>query len=433
MAIYLPQRREDAKFLETIIIMKFLPLIFLLLLAGVGTAQNTACDGQRYGEPVFTNVIKTTVTYAPAPNYLEVADILGDTVQLVMDVYQPEGDPAVARPVVVLAHGGSFIFGDRTMMDDDCRRLARAGFVAATVQYRLYPALVVGFPDSTAIIGAVAKAMSDMKAAVRYFREDGATDNQFKVDTNFIFVGGYSAGAVAALHVAYMDDSDDISNHVRNQINLNGGFKGSSGTASNRAYSERISAVLNRSGGLHRAHWLNSGEVPLSSIHGTADETVFYQTGLAANIAYLEGTGKIHPRAQAEGVGSQLIVVEGGDHINMYATTSPFAPQYEAYWTQCYTLLESIVCATTDVNEGQPITWAARIYPNPATQFVQLELDPALTSVEVRIVDAQGRMVRLISNYVSLTAIPVADWVPGVYQVQLLSEGKLLGVGRLVR
>jgi para-nitrobenzyl esterase len=407
-----------------------LSLVLLLPLAAF--AQNSACNGQRYGEPVFTNVTKTTVTYAPAPNYLEVASILGDTVQLVMDVYQPEGDLATARPVVVLAHGGSFIFGDRTLMDDDCRRLARAGFVAATIQYRLYPALVVGFPDSTAILGAVAKAMSDMKAAVRYFREDGATDNQFKVDTNFIFVGGYSAGAVAALHVAYMNDTDDIAPHVQAQIDLNGGFKGSSGTASNRNYSERISAVLNRSGGLHRAHWLNNGEVPLSSIHGTADQTVFFNSGLAAGIAYLEGTGKIHPRAQAESVTSEFIVVQGGDHINMYAPSSPFAPQYEQYWTQSYTLLESIVCGTTSTDALDLQQMQVRLFPNPATQQFQIELAPTTSPVDVQVFDAQGRLVHSIRNYSSLTPVVVANWVPGVYQVKLLQGGKVVGQNSLI-
>ena len=93
----------------------------LLLLIGLWAflsallpSQNPGCDGSRYLDNVFPTVKKTTVVYAPTISHL------GQNINLSMDVYEPEGDNLSARPVVILAHGGSFMFGDRTMMQQWC-------------------------------------------------------------------------------------------------------------------------------------------------------------------------------------------------------------------------------------------------------------------------------------------------------------------------
>ncbi len=82
----------------------------LLLTLDLANGQNTSCNGTRYIMPVFSQVQKTTVPYATAISHL------GQSITLSMDVYEPAGDTAQQRPVVVLAHGGSFIFGNRVVL-----------------------------------------------------------------------------------------------------------------------------------------------------------------------------------------------------------------------------------------------------------------------------------------------------------------------------
>lgn len=53
-------------------------------------------------------------------------------------------------------------------------------YVAASIQYRLFPLFTLGFPDSIKIFNTAVKAVGDMKAAVRHFRDDAATVNQFR-------------------------------------------------------------------------------------------------------------------------------------------------------------------------------------------------------------------------------------------------------------
>ena len=48
-----------------------------------------------------------------------------------------------------------------------------------------------------------------MKSAVRYFRKDVKNNNNsFGINTNQIFVGGYSAGAVTAAHLSVIDEGE---------------------------------------------------------------------------------------------------------------------------------------------------------------------------------------------------------------------------------
>lgn len=393
---------------------------------------NAACDGTRFKGPVFTQVKKTTVDYAPAPNFAELAQTGDDSVILKMDVYEPMGDVAVARPVVILAHGGSFMFGNKTDMKADCERFAKAGYVAVSIQYRLYPLLVLGFPDSTDIVGTVVKSVSSMKAAVRYFRQDAATVNLFKADTAHIFIGGYSAGSVCALHTAYLSENDPITPYVQNALDLNGGFAGDAGTAENRTYSDRISGIYNRSGGLYNNLWINEGDAPMVSIHGTADDVVFYESGLAAGIAYLEGTGVLHPRALEVGVSSYLETVIGGDHSSMYGATSPFAPQYANFQVKAFEKFESITCGTAlDATEAVAAV-PLKIFPNPAAEMFHLDAGAHTTGAQVRIIDMQGRLVRVV-NYLPGNAIWVQDLVRGVYSVQVIWEDGDVQVGQLLK
>lgn len=389
-------------------------LLLILFVSGVSASaqQSGGCDGNRYVAEVFTTVKKTTLVYAPSVSHA------GAPINLSMDVYEPEGDQVSFRPVVVLEHGGSFMFGDKSNMRAYCEQLARRGYVAATIQYRLFPFFTQGFPDSIKIMDTAVKAVADMRAAIRYFREDAATNNQFKVNPNFIFVGGYSAGAVAALHHAYLDETDNIPPFMQTLLANNGGWIGNSGTASNQTFNATSQAVINMSGGLYRSYWLGVGSVPLSSIHGTADATVPYNYGLAANIAYLEGSNLIHPKAEAAGVWNYLETVTGGGHTNIYEN-SAYAAQLANFWAVTCTKLESMACALTDSRnplEAKDIS----IFPNPVVdRQVQLVLPEGAGLVQVRIFNNLGQLAYVFRGYREGEFLDLEGLAAGVYLVQV--------------
>jgi para-nitrobenzyl esterase len=402
-----------------------LPMVFLAFAAWL-PAQNPGCNGSRYLDNVFTTVKKSTVVYAPSVSHL------GQNINLSMDVYEPEGDNLSARPVVIFAHGGSFIFGDKSNMQPWCELLAKKGYVAVSIQYRLFPFLVLGIPDSIKIFDTAIKATGDMKAAVRYFREDAATSNLFRADAANIFIGGYSAGAVAALHTAYLDENDQIPSFLQTLVTANGGLEGVSGTASNKTYSSGSKAVVNMSGGLYRSFWVDATESPLVSIHGTADATVPYNYGLAANIAFLEGSSLVHTQAESAGLWNDLLSVPGAGHTDLY-DQAQWRPFIDTFWVRATTILESITCATVGVDDLSNTIQPWSIYPNPtSTAGFTIQLPESITTADLRMYDLLGKMVLQQQNIVDQQVIQINNLPKGIYAVQILRADKRFEVKQLV-
>jgi para-nitrobenzyl esterase len=388
-------------------------------------AQNPGCDGSRYLNDVFPTVKKTTVVYAPTISHI------GQNINLSMDVYEPEGDNLAVRPVVILAHGGSFLFGDRSMMQRWCELLAKKGYVAVSIQYRLFPFLVLGFPDSTQIFDTEIKANGDMKAAVRYFREDAATTNLFHADASNIFIGGYSAGAVAAMHTAYLDINDQIPSFLQTLVNTNGGLEGGSGTATNKTYSSSSKAVVNMSGGLYRSFWVDSTESPLVSIHGTADATVPYTYGLAANIAFLEGSSLVHAQAASVGLWNNLLSVPGAGHTDLYEQAQ-WQPYIDTFWVNATTLLESLTCATVGINEPVFSMEHWSIFPNPTSGGFSVQLNGSISNADLILFDQLGKLVLQQHNVENQQFIPLIGIPKGLYMVQVLHPNKQFEIKQLV-
>ncbi|MFI7524103.1 alpha/beta hydrolase [Nocardia salmonicida] len=107
---------------------------------------------------------------------------------LAVRVYVPEGDSDEARPAVVFAHGGGFVFCDLDSHDEFCRSMAASvGVVVVSVDYRRAPE----HPGPA--------AMEDMYAALTWTVAHAA---EFGADPDRIAVAGDSAGGNLAATVS---------------------------------------------------------------------------------------------------------------------------------------------------------------------------------------------------------------------------------------
>lgn len=117
----------------------------------------------------------------------------------VLDVHLPEGDGPF--PVIVLAHGGGFMFGDQRMeiIQPVIETGVANGYAVVSVDYR---------KSSEAAFPA---ALADVKAAVRYVR---ANAQRYGFDAEHIAVWGESAGAYLALMTALTPEVASLSGDV---------------------------------------------------------------------------------------------------------------------------------------------------------------------------------------------------------------------------
>jgi poly(3-hydroxybutyrate) depolymerase len=339
-------------------LMRKLCTFLIALLTFSAASAQTPCSTGRYASDVYTAITTTSnITYGSNTSWN------GANTTLKMDFYEPTADTATKRPLLIWVHGGSFIGGSKTDIDmvDFAEGFARKGYACASIDYRLG-----FFPfDSANAVKAVVRATQDLKAAIRFFYKDRQLSNTYKIDTNNIFIGGSSAGAITALHVAYLDNECEIADYLTAaQITSLGGLEGNSG---NPGYSTTVQGVINGCGALARYSWLEAGDVPLCSIHGTNDGTVKYNRGIVnpgTPLMYLDGSRMLHERACAVNLENQFYTFNNAPHVP-YAGTSAAQVAYMDTTMNFIRdfLVKELGCTDGMLQPENPMAQAANLYP----------------------------------------------------------------------
>jgi predicted esterase len=218
----------------------------------------------RYLDPVFPEVhVDRDVVYR------DTVDVNGRPIQLKLDIFRPLGDTATSRPAIVWMHGGFFIGGDKSSMWDEASAVAERGYVGVSLQYRLRRS-AGGWHD---IYLASLDAYDDAVAGVEWLKSHAS---DYGIDPDAIAAGGFSAGAVTALNLAYLP--------------------GQRGPATSP-----IMATLPMAGVLYTPP--AQGDPPAMLFHGSVDGTTPYD-----NIA------PACPLASAVDVACELVTYDGRDH-----------------------------------------------------------------------------------------------------------------------
>lgn len=219
----------------------------------------------RFLKEIFDSVRVQTITYS---------DVYPDAAHKA-DIYTPAQDTAGKRPLLIYVHGGSFISGDKGSADcvDFCTRFAKMGYTAVSVNYRL-GTLLQFMANKDYQMQTVMRCMADIKAAIRYFMADAKGNQIYRADPARIFLGGYSAGAVAALHTAYIDSLNELT--ASEQLLLKTSIGTLEGDAGNAGHSFSIKALFSLAGALHKPEWISAGDEPVWLAHSRDDGTVNY-------------------------------------------------------------------------------------------------------------------------------------------------------------
>jgi len=178
-------------------------LLLILIANSVVQAQPTDCVSDRYLQEVFPNLqITRNITFS-----IDVPNVAFFDQDLELDFFEPSPTDEYLnkRPLVVMLFGGAFLGGSKNANDIQtmCERLARHGYVCAAPEYRLDNVVSMGTSQDR-VERAMFRCAQDAHAAVRYLVED-PNNVGYNIDPNRIYVGGASAGAIGALHMAYMD------------------------------------------------------------------------------------------------------------------------------------------------------------------------------------------------------------------------------------
>ncbi|MFI5217979.1 MAG: T9SS type A sorting domain-containing protein [Bacteroidia bacterium] len=382
-------------------------------------------SGGRYYQELFTNVTVTSnIAYGSNVKYN------GQTQTLLMDIYEPTGDTVQLRPLIVLAHGGSFIGGTKTDGDVTtlCTRFAKMGYVTASIEYRIGM-----FPiDSVNAIKAVLRATQDMKAAVRWFRQDAAGANTYGIHTNYIFIGGSSAGAFMALHHAYMDKVSEFPLGATTLSSM-GGLEGTSG---NPGWSTSALAVINLCGALGDSSYLEAGDIPLVSMHGTNDGIVPYGSAIITIVIFqimeVDGSASIKARADNLGILNPFYTFIGADHVPYAGGGAvPAAYMDTTVWFIRDFLRPFLgIPAPTTVDDNN-LDNAFGVFPNPSEGVFHIVIENFKINLTGLITDLSGRTIDRFTigqaNYSYSSSL-----AKGIYLLKISGENNYSVVKKIV-
>ena len=232
----------------------------------------------------YTKMILKLLPKTAAPKKLD----------LYLDLYTPD-DSVQKHPLLVLLHGGAFFFGDKgnRNMRVWCENFAKCGYVVASVNYRL------GFSISKSSIQQCGyQAIQDAHAALRYLV---ANAEKFRIDPDYIFLAGTSAGSITALGTAFMNNENCPPFVTKNKLTKKCGSLHTSGNELRDKV--KIKALANMWGAVYDLNELDGSRIPVVSFHGTDDKVVPFDQGFP----FSGVKGKVGERMFDEMYGSKAI------------------------------------------------------------------------------------------------------------------------------
>ena len=380
---FILNRILDFKFMRI-----FLSILFSLTLISNTFAQAPFdTTGGRFRDFVFDTIsITQNLPYSTALN------AAGQMQTLNMDIYRPYNDPMQARPFMVLVHGGSFLQGNKTDLEETCRAFARKGYVTASIQYRL------GYSTFTpaGVVQTVIRATQDLKNAVRFLRKSVTLSNPYQLHPDYAFVGGVSAGAITSLHAAYMDQLSEIlpgqtipsldSLHNAGQI---------------PGFDWRFKAVINIAGGIGDTNWIQPGDVPVISLQGTDDAVVPYESGSFGGTLPLFGSLSIFERTQNLGIRSEIRPFEGAGHD--YSVGNPWA--VDTTIARITSFLLPFLTNSTTQTESPQIKNTVRVF----MQSDGWQVETGSPGFDLKLYDFQGRILQQKSEGSASLSIPATS------------------------
>jgi hypothetical protein len=333
---------------------KNLQSILVIALFTIGFSANSQT---RYLDDVFSAVTVTSdVPYAVNITVLPALQGLPPAAAPIQcDIYEPTGDTETDRPVIILAHTGSFLpavlngqpTGSKTDLSivEQCNRWAKKGYVAVAMSYRLgwNPTSTDQNTRTSTLIQAAYRSIQDARSLIRFMRQEEANGDPYGIDGSKIAIGGQGTGGYLALGVATLDttsklflqkfiDFSDTSNPMPyiipavfgNMWGTDTGFmpifdslgnpvgQAPFALPNNVGYSSDISLAFNIGGCLADSSWLEAGDAPIVSFHCAKDEDGPYANG----DVIVPTTGDFVVEAQ----GSYIVQ----KHQDSYGNNAPF-------------------------------------------------------------------------------------------------------------
>lgn len=373
--------------------------------------------------------------------YANATDVHGNAVSLDMDIYIPRSihdNPGNTqkRPLMVLAHGGGFVFGSEDVYGSAAVHFAQHGFIVASISYRLgvpNPDFCSNPPEEFA--RAAYRAVQDARKAVQYLVDSAAS---YHIDTEKIYMHGFSAGAALSAATAFFDASDEVA--WSSML---------SGLGPLPPLAKPFGAIFPHGGvGALGVDLFDAGEMtPVYAIHGSCDSTAPFDVGPIICPQWPASPGTVKAAQQLQQNGTPLVfnVYLGAGHgldytreIELYGIIRNFIkariicgqpPQVLCIQTPYDLSRPCAMVAPCNMlvaaNDRLANADALQIVPNPAQGLVRLVLPSNFPShSRISIIDINGRTVFEQEGEPENALLDLSALPPGLYMCRMSAGGR---------
>lgn len=162
--------------------------------------------------------VYNNVAYSVRPNYKKKQytadnrkhiDVGSSNITIHLDIaVPPDASSSSRRPLVIYVHGGGYYKQNKERFRDEAFSYAQAGYVAATINYRLTPN---NKSSKTMRKMAIRHALEDVGNAVRFLKSKAS---QYHIDASrIVLVGNSDGGCLALMNAVAADELGLASDH----------------------------------------------------------------------------------------------------------------------------------------------------------------------------------------------------------------------------
>ena len=391
-------------------------------------------------ESTYTVMVEEDITYAEGLMH-DGTSPTTTAIPLLLDLYVPDND-SDNRPVFMFVHGGGFQGGTKTKPEivNMANYFASRGWVFASIDYRtteelqgniftgIAPQEWIDFtiqnastPNDAKTSIAMYAAQRDAKAALRWLVANAGT---YKVNTDFITVGGASAGAISTITLGisnqedFKDEMSITEDPTLSTTNLNETYEIKSLVD---FWGSNVKLELFNS--VYGVERYDSNDPDLFITHGTEDPAVLYSE--AEELVHLyDSTGSY----------VELNTLVGQGH-GAWSATIGGKSLSELSFDFLVTRQELILdedCLTTSAPDIHVAENYIDIFPNPVVNHFTINGD--LDLYQIDILTADGQVTQAISNVGNSHTIDITALPTGLYFVRVKNHSNhLLEVQKIIK